>query len=82
MQTPNITDTDRNYRMHCGFTDAKFLRRFPHCRICCDHEFRHFHRPFFDICLQTKHSSKYRLVMYMLGLGRICITRLSIRIIF
>ena len=52
-------------RMHCGFADAEFFRRFPHRRICCDHEFRHFHRPFFDICLQTKHSSKYRLVMYM-----------------
>ena len=36
-----------------------------------DHEFGYLHRPFLDICLQTKHSSMYRLVMYMLWLGRI-----------
>ena len=57
--------------MHRTLADAKLLRRFPHSGIGMDHEFGYFHRPFLDICLQTKHSSKYRLVMYMLWLGRI-----------
>ena len=42
--------------VHCGLADAKFLRCLPHRCICRYHEFRHFHRPFLDICLQTKHS--------------------------
>ena len=57
--------------MHRTLTDAEFLRRFPHSGIGMDHEFGHLHRPFLDICLQTKHSSKYRLVMYMPWLVRI-----------
>ena len=55
--------------MHRTLTDAELLRRFSHCRIGVDHKFRNLNRPFLDICLQTKHSSKYRLVMYMPELG-------------
>ena len=69
MQTPNITDTNKNYRMHRTFADAEFLRRFPHSGIGGDHKFRDLDRPFLNIRFQTKHSSKYRLVMYMPELG-------------
>ena len=76
----HLTDRLRQFRVdplhsvcdvlvHRGFGNAEFLRRFPHSGIGGDHKFRHLDRPFLDICLQTKHSSKYRLVMYMPELG-------------
>ena len=71
MQIPNKTDTNRNYRMHRRLGNTKFLRRLPYRGVGMDHKFCHLDRPFLDICLQTKHSSKYRLVMYMLRLVRI-----------
>ena len=58
--------------MHRGFGNAEFLRRFPHSGIGGDHKFRDLDRPFLNIRFQTKHSSKYRLVMYMLSKRKIC----------
>ena len=59
----------RDILVHRTLTDAEFLRRFPHSGIGMDHKFRDLDRPFLNISLQTKHSSKYRLVMYMPELG-------------
>ena len=67
----NMLHSVGNVLMHGGFGDPEFLRRFPHGGIGGNHKLCNLDRPFFDICLQTKHSSKYRLVMYMLRSGRI-----------
>ena len=68
--------------MHCAFADPELLRRFPYRGIGMDHEIRNLDRPFLDICLQTKHSSKYRLVMYMLRLGQICLPSIRLYIMY
>ena len=57
--------------MNGTFAYAELFRRFSHCCIGVYHKFRNLNRPFLNIRFQAKHSSDYRLVMYMQAVGKI-----------
>ena len=67
----NALHTVGDVFMHGRFWNTKFFRRFSHCCIGVYHKFRNLNRPFLNIRFQAKHSSDYRLVMYMQAVGKI-----------